>query len=154
LKLNPNYNKEKSIEFQQKNPKYFSKKGKEFRKKNPNYHNDYINNRIKIDKEFKILKNLRNRIQMAILSQSSIKAYKSIELLGCTGKEAAEHLESLFQEGMTWNNYGKFGWHIDHIKPCTSFDLTNPEEQKECFHYTNLQPLWAEENFKKGSKYE
>jgi len=53
---------------------------------------------------------------------------------------------------MTWSNYGK-GWHIDHIKPCASFDLSNPEQQKICFHYTNLQPLWAIDNIKKGAKF-
>ena len=51
---------------------------------------------------------------------------------------------------MTRKNYGL--WHVDHIKPCFSFDLTDPEQQKICFHYTNLQPLWALENIKKGKK--
>lgn len=53
---------------------------------------------------------------------------------------------------MSWDNYGMYGWHIDHIKPCSSFDLSNPAEQKICFHYTNLQPLWAKENLSKGKK--
>jgi hypothetical protein len=51
---------------------------------------------------------------------------------------------------MTFDNFGK--WHIDHIIPCASFDLTKPEQQRQCFHYTNLQPLWAFENLSKGSK--
>lgn len=55
---------------------------------------------------------------------------------------------------MTWENYGVHGWHIDHIRPCKSFDLTDPEQQKECFHYTNLQPLWWWENLEKGGKWE
>lgn len=55
---------------------------------------------------------------------------------------------------MSWENRGNFGWHVDHIKPCASFDLTKPEEQAKCFHYTNLQPLWARENIAKGDKYE
>jgi len=54
---------------------------------------------------------------------------------------------------MTRENHGKNGWEIDHIKPCVSFDLSKPEEQKKCFHYTNLQPLWKEDNLKKGNKY-
>lgn len=53
---------------------------------------------------------------------------------------------------MTWANYGKSGWHIDHIKPCASFDLSDPDQQKACFHYSNLQPLWAFDNLSKGAK--
>ena len=51
---------------------------------------------------------------------------------------------------MTWQNYGD-GWHIDHIHPCAAFDLTDPEQQKACFHWSNLQPLWAIDNFRKSS---
>jgi len=57
-----------------------------------------------------------------------------------------------FKPGMTWDNYGYYGWHIDHKVPCSNFDLSKPEEQYKCFHYTNLQPLWAEENLIKGGK--
>ena len=53
---------------------------------------------------------------------------------------------------MTWNNHGIYTWHIDHIKPCDSFDLSNEEDQKKCFHYTNMQPLWALENLSKSNK--
>lgn len=60
------------------------------------------------------------------------------------------HLENLFVEGMSWGKHGE--WHIDHIKPCISFDLTIPQQQKECFHYTNLQPLWAKDNLVKSNK--
>lgn len=71
-------------------------------------------------------------------------------LLGCTGEEFKHHLESKFQPGMSWENMS--GWHIDHIRPCVSFDLTDLEEQKRCFHFSNLQPLWALENQKKWTK--
>ena len=62
-----------------------------------------------------------------------------------------DYLQSKFENGMTWENYGK--WHIDHIRPCASFDLTDIEQQKICFNYKNLQPLWAEDNFKKSDKW-
>jgi hypothetical protein len=69
--------------------------------------------------------------------------------LGCTIDELWNHLEKQFKPGMTKQNYGE--WHVDHVLPCVSFDLSKEENQKKCFHYTNLQPLWAEENFKKKS---
>ena len=74
------------------------------------------------------------------------------ELVGCSMDQLKEHLERQFTEGMTWDNYGFYGWHIDHIIPCVSFDLTDIEQQKKCFHYTNLQPLWAKDNLSKGSR--
>lgn len=89
-----------------------------------------------------------NRIRMAI---KGCKKSSTTSLIGCTLKKAREHLEAQFQPGMTWLNQGD--WHIDHIKPCASFDLTKESEQKICFHYTNLQPLWALDNLKKGAIY-
>lgn len=108
--------------------------------------------RLKYDVKYKILKTLRNRIRHVIKRDKGIKFNKTSILLGCSIEEFKIYLESKFKEGMTWENYGIFGWHIDHIKPCCSFDLTKEEEQNKCFHYTNLQPLWAKENLEKGSK--
>jgi hypothetical protein len=108
--------------------------------------------RRKTDTSFKIINNLRTRIYITIRENSGKKAYRAIELLGCTIQECRNYLENKFKEGMTWGNYGLYGWHIDHIIPCNNFDLTNPEEQKKCFHYTNLQPLWAKENLYKSNK--
>jgi hypothetical protein len=96
------------------------------------------------DYNFKILHNLRSRIYHALKSDQ--KSGKSIDLLGCTIQELKIHLEKQFTEGMNWQNNTLKGWHIDHIKPCASFDLSKPENQKECFHYTNLRPLWAKDN--------
>jgi hypothetical protein len=73
--------------------------------------------------------------------------------LGCDVITFKKYLESQFKEGMNWNNYGRKGWHIDHIRPCSNFDLSNLEQQKQCFHYTNLQPLWWKDNLIKSSKY-
>ena len=75
-----------------------------------------------------------------------------MDLVGCTPEFLRSYLESLFTEGMTWDNYGPKGWHVDHILPCASFDLTKEEEQKKCFHYTNLQPLWWFDNLRKSDK--
>lgn len=74
-----------------------------------------------------------------------------MELVGCAIPFLRGYLEAKFKVGMSWSNHGA-GWHIDHIKPCASFNLLDEKEQKKCFHYKNLQPLWAEENLSKGDK--
>lgn len=144
-KNNPNYkkkiNKETRRNWKQKNKKELNKKAKEYRK--ARYHTDII---------FKIKERLRSRLYHALIKQSVLKTQKTLELLGCTPQELKEYLESKFQEGMSWDNYGKDGWHMDHIIPCDSFDLIIEEEQKKCFHYSNLQPLWAEDNLSKNNK--
>jgi len=108
---------------------------------------------MKTDLNYKLNKLLRKRMKRAVKDQVGVFSSKTIDMLGCSVLELKEHLQSLFLEGMTWDNHTYDGWHIDHIKPCSSFDLTDIEQQKECFHYTNLQPLWAEDNLTKGSKY-
>ena len=99
--------------------------------------------------------NVKNRIRMNLGTRLYLAVEKkhgnTMELTGCSKDDLYSHLESKFTEGMNWDNYGK--WHIDHIKPCVSFDLTDTEEQKKCFHWTNLQPLWAIDNMRKGAKY-
>ena len=100
--------------------------------------------------KFKIY--IRESIRRRIKQYNINKKYKTEELIGCTFKELKQYLEKQFKEGMTWNNHGFYGWHIDHIKPCCSFNLINEEEQKKCFNYKNLQPLWAKDNLKKSGK--
>jgi|688.fasta_scaffold317982_2 hypothetical protein len=100
------------------------------------------------DINFRLTVLLRGRLWKAIARNS--KQSSSLTLLGCTIDELKIHLEKQFTKKMTWKNYGK--WHIDHIKPCCSFDLTDFEQQKLCFHYTNLQPLWAKDNIRKNGK--
>jgi hypothetical protein len=93
---------------------------------------------------------LRGRLRKAVRAVGTYPTESARKLCGCTIPELMLHLQSQFKEGMHWNNYGK--WHIDHIRPCASFDLTDPEQQRQCFHYTNLQPLWARENIQKGAR--
>ena len=95
---------------------------------------------------------LRSRLRKALKSVNSEKCMKTKDMLGCSIEELKQHLESKFYpnketgEMMTWENRGFYGWHIDHIKPISKFNLDYSEQQKECFHYTNLQPLWWKEN--------
>jgi hypothetical protein len=126
--------KEKARIRYQQNKKQINKKSLERRKNNP--------------KE-KLSHALRNRI-LKVLNGIS-KSKKTIELLGCSIEECKEHIQNKFRDQMSWKNHGTY-WHIDHIIPCASFDLENEEEQKKCFHYTNLQPLTAKENLSKGKK--
>ena len=105
--------------------------------------------RLKKDVVFKLTQILRRRILLALKGNNKSKS--TINLLGADVKKVWEHLESTFKPGMTRENHGK--WHIDHIRPCSSFDLSKPEEQAKCFHYTNLQALWSHENLSKGAKY-
>ena len=95
----------------------------------------------------KIKASLRSRLYNFVKGKNK---NSSFEFVGCSIDELKKHLSSHFTEGMSWKNYGE--WHIDHIKPCASFDLSIEEEQHKCFHYSNLQPLWAKDNLKKGTK--
>jgi hypothetical protein len=107
----------------------------------------YNRERARRDSTFRLIRNLRNRTWQAV---KGLKSASTIQLLGCSPQQVRDHLESLFKPGMSWDNYGFRGWHVDHIKPLASFDLTDSAQQKLAFHYTNLQPLWASENFAKG----
>lgn len=132
-------------EYYAKNKDRFSKWHKEWRKKNDRsqYHKEYLDK----NPSAKIACCCRNRIRNCI--QKGWKSQSSLSLTGCNSwNELKQYLENKFQKGMTWDNYGE--WHIDHIKPCSSFDLTDTSEQKKCFHYTNLQPLWAIDNLSKS----
>ncbi len=110
--------------------------------------NNYANMRYKTDINYRLAKNIRNRIYKLIKGNRPGSAVKN---LGCTIEELKLHLESKFQDNMSWDNYGK--WHIDHIRPLDGFNLTNPEEFKKACHYSNLQPLWAPDNIRKSNTY-
>ena len=103
------------------------------------------------DPNYRLLANLRTRLGHAI--KDSYKSKRTLELLGCSVEFLKQHLEKQFTKGMSWENRGVHGWHIDHIRPCCTFDLTDPKRQEECFNYTNLQPLWEVDNLKKSKKY-
>jgi len=110
----------------------------------------YEKKRTQSDPTFVLVHRLRSRMRRALQGKS--KAAHTTELLGCTLEEFRAHIESLFQEGMTFENRSE--WHIDHIRPCSSFDLLDPDQQRECFHYTNLRPLWAAENLEKSDRWD
>lgn len=102
----------------------------------------------------KIIYALRARLGVILVRNRNKKSDKFINLIGCSGVFLLEYLKSLWKDGMSWNNYGfgKGKWVIDHIIPCDQFKPFTPDQQKACFHYTNLQPLWWEENASKSNK--
>jgi len=110
----------------------------------------YQRNKIKIKQynqrpDVRIKINLRNRLGHICRGR---KCDTTEKLVGCSWIDLRNHIQSLWTANMTWDNYGE--WHIDHKRPCASFDLTIPAQQRECFHFTNLQPLWAKDNLTKG----
>jgi hypothetical protein len=117
---------------------------------------DYAAKRLETDLGQLIKTKLRGRVYSAV--RGTDKSARTMELLGCSIEFFIHWLETQFTNGMSWENYGtwKVGepmkWHIDHIRPCASFDLTDPAQQRECFHWSNMQPLWAKDNYEKGDK--
>jgi len=97
----------------------------------------------------KIEKSARLALLRAVKG-GAITDRRSMEMIGCTKAELKSHLESQFKPGMTWGNHGRSGWHIDHIRPICTFDLSDRAQLAAALHYTNLQPLWAKENVQKA----
>ena len=127
-------------------------KGKEYRIKNKDKINKYFTQRFHNNPEYWLAVSIRTRIGKVLREnvQKLRKTSKTYELLGCDIKTLRHHLEKQFKKGMNWENRGL--WHIDHIKPIASFNLSDLSQQKKVFHFTNLQPLWAYENLSKGAK--
>jgi len=126
------------------------KRMKVWQKNNPDKMRDAENRRNK-DSKKRLINSQRTRVRQALKAMK--KSNRTMDLVGCSAIQLKDYIESKFQDGMSWDNYGKYGWHVDHIRPCASFDLSDPSQQEECFHYTNLQPLWAKDNLSKGSHY-
>ena len=133
------------------NKEYHAQRNKKYREENRDYFNDYQRTRIREDVNFRLARNLRNRVWQA-LRKTSGKSGSHVKDLGCSLREFKLHLENQFQSGMSWENYGG-SWHIDHIVPLCSFDLTSRKQFLEACHYTNLRPLWKEDNWSKGGRY-
>ena len=129
--------------YKKNNPEHFKKwldKNKEHRKK---YINEY-----NLDPKNKIKNSLRSRINQ--LLNKRYNNPKTLDLVGCDYEFLIEYIENKFTEGMSWNNYGYYGWHLDHIIPVSS--AKTEKDVYKLYHYTNLQPLWAEDNLKKSDK--
>ena len=144
--------KETDKKYYQANKKRLNKRNKEYNKANKEkinqYKKEYKKNRIKTDHLFKMICNLRTRTWAAFKNKGYSKNTKTQEMLGVDWDVAKQHIERQFTKGMNWDNYGE--WHIDHIIPLAS--AKTEQEMCNLCNYTNLQPLWAEDNLRKGNK--
>jgi hypothetical protein len=149
-------NKEKVL---RKAKEYYLKNSEKIKGRSNEYYNTnkeiinerrkYYNYKITTDV---ILRNiLRSRIGKIISGEAKGES-SAVKDLGCSIKDFKKYLEAKFQPGMTWENRGRYGWHVDHIIPLGTFNLSNREEFLKACHYTNLQPLWAKDNLKKAKK--
>lgn len=126
---------------------------KEWVSENREHLNAHLRGRYAKDLQFRLKATLRSRLSAALRAHKfAEKKGSHIEFLECSMAGLIRHLEKLFQPGMSWENYGLKGWHVDHIIPLCQFDLTCEEELRKACHYTNLQPLWAQDNSKKSGK--
>lgn len=160
---NKEYFKQKGKQFYLKNPGYAKKSSKNYRLKNPENvkkyklanrekSNQYEKNRRKTDVNYKILINCRARINQAL--KNNFKSSRTSNLVMCSISQLRFHIEKQFLSGMTWDNYGlgKNNWQIDHIIPCSFFNMLDAVEQYMCFRWQNLQPLWQPDNQAKSDK--
>jgi hypothetical protein len=159
---------QQSDKFKAAQKKYFSsKKGKAAIKKyfksekGKNTINSWRRIKLKIDPFYRVRNSLSARIGQYLRQKNSKKISSVTQLIGCSKDQLIKHLESKFytnketNESMTWDNYGRGGWEVDHKMPIDSFkdqDITLLETQKKIMHYTNLQPMWGNENRAKSNK--
>lgn len=144
---------QRSKDWIKNNPDRFKNNYKKYRStlKGKNTANEYIKKRRKTDINFRISRSLRSRLKDYI--KNNCKSGSAVRDLGCSVEKFILWIEMNWKDGMTWDNYGLHGWHLDHIKPLSKFNLEDRNQFLEANHFTNLQPLWANENWKKGDKY-
>ena len=138
--------------------------GKKTGKKINAYKREWDKNKLKTDLTHKLKKGLSKRFRLALNRHLDgkpvdVKGSSAIKRLGCSIPEFMKYMEEQFYnnpetgEKMTWDNWKIDGWHIDHIKPISKFDLNDPKQVEKAVHYTNLQPLWWKENLEKNDKW-
>ena len=146
---NKEHKRQYDLIYKNKHKERYKKQNKEYQKNNREKINKFLLKKYHNNFQYKLSNILRKRIIKVLKGYS--KSKNTMNLLGCTIEQLWIYLEKSFKPGMTRENHGK--WHVDHIRPCASFDLSKPEEQAKCFHHTNLQALWAHENLSKGAKF-
>ena len=148
-KANPNYNKIHGKQQRKANPNFNKDYYHANKTERLNYNKTYVSERCRTDESFKVKLKLRNLVSHAFKRIKRSKPARTEELLGCTCEEAKAHIESLWTPGMSWDNHSVHGWHIDHIRPVADF---KEDELHLMNHISNLQPLWAKDNYTKSDK--
>lgn len=133
-----------------KNKTVILQKSRIYRVSNREHRKEYMRD---YAKKNSVVFNCRTRISRALRMAKLGKPFRTCKLLGCDWPTLRAHLEKQFQPGMTWDNHGYYGWHVDHIRPIATFDLRDQSQMLSAFHYTNLQPLWWKDNLSKPRKY-
>jgi hypothetical protein len=141
-----NYRKNNYEKMKESRKDYISRNKEKITK----YRTYYSKKRRKESNEVRMSENIRRRINHFLKTVNIPKKGSTFDIVGCTPQFLKEHLEMNFKDGMNWENYGLYGWHIDHIIPLSSAE--DEDGVYKLCHYTNLQPLWAKENLSKGSK--
>ena len=137
-------------DFYKENRNLILDRSKLWTKNNRDKVNIYIKSKKQGNPLFRIELNVRGRIKQYLKQKNITQKNKTFEIVGIEVNELKKYIENQFTDGMCWENYGMYGWHIDHIIPLCS--ANNENELLKLFHYTNLQPLWAEDNLKKNGK--
>ena len=153
LKQDPEWvakNKQAAREWRVKNPERFKELQRRWRDRNPGWVNEYIKRRYAADPEFALAYKLRARVYQAIKASGASKSGRTEELVGCSIEFLRQHIERQFKGKMSWDNPSSF--HIDHIVPVSSFDLTNVQQQRVAFNWQNMRPLSPKKNLSKGAK--
>lgn len=121
---------------------------------NPDYNPAYYKKRYAEDPAYALALVTRARVNQALRAAvgNPGKARPSMDLLGCSAEDYRVYLEGLFEPGMSWDNWSPDGWHVDHVRPLASFDLSTEEGQRAAFHFTNTRPLWSKANLSKGAE--
>ena len=142
--------KESKKKYYEENKELIKIKHKTYRTENKGKRNGYEKWKKKNNVFYVLLTGMRSRLSVYLKKLDITKNNKTFDIVGCSPQSLKEHLEKQFVDGMTWENYGLYGWHIDHIIPLSS--AKNEDELYKLCHYENLQPLWAEDNLKKSNK--
>lgn len=146
---NKSYVTQRNKAYQEKHREEIGLYKSNWQKENREKRNKRLSERYRNEPNYRIAVNLRNRLLVAL--KNNQRSSPTLALLGCSIDFFRQHMESMFVGEMSWNNHGTI-WHIDHIKPCAKFDLSDGSHQKICFHYTNMQPLFVKDNLIKGDR--